>query len=276
MDGPSITGQTSSAFADRAMPPTITTASVSGHRGCVADVALVAREIPLFPVDRVLRLGTVAEARASAAPRIGWAAVFLKAYGMVAREMPVLRTWFVRGLWPRLATASESVATLAVNRTDGGDDRLCFARLASPDALPLAEIQRFVQACATRPVEEMFKRQLELEMMPGFVRRTILRWNANSTSPKRPTRIGTFSLSTLAGQQAFNRFHPTLCTTSLAYGPLEADGRCLVTLIADHRVLDGAAAARALERLEAVFGGPVTAELTAIRARPGAPRGAGA
>jgi hypothetical protein len=113
-------------------------------------------------------------------------------------------------------------------------------------------------------------------MMPGFVRRTILRWNANSTSPKRPTRIGTFSLSTLAGQQAFNRFHPTLCTTSLAYGPLEADGRCLVTLIADHRVLDGAAAARALERLEAVFGGPVTAELTAIRARPGAPRGAGA
>jgi hypothetical protein len=122
----------------------------------------------------------------------------------------------------------------------------------------------------------MFKRQLELEMMPGPVRRTILRWNANSTSPKRPARIGTFSLSALASQQAFNRFHPTLCTTSLTYGPLEPDGRCLVTLIADHRVLDGAAAARALERLEAVLGGPVTAELTALRARPGTPREAAA
>lgn len=258
------------------MPPTITTAPVSGHRGCVADVALVAREIPLFPVDRVLRLGPVAEARAAAPARIGWAAVFLKAYGLVAREMPVLRTWFVRGLWPRLATASESVATLAVNRTDGGDERLCFARLQRPDALPLAEIQAFVQACATRPIEEMFKRQLELEMMPGPVRRMILRWNANSTSPKRPTRIGTFSLSTLAGQQAFNRFHPTLCTTSLAYGPLEADGRCLVTLIADHRVLDGAAVARALERLETTLAGAVAAELTKVRDRPGGPREAAA
>ena len=52
---------------------------------------------------------------------------------------------------------------------------------------------------------------------------------------------------------AVNRFHPTICTTSLSYGPLEADGRCLVTLIADHRVLDGAAAARALQTLERVL-----------------------
>lgn len=258
------------------MPAAITTTPVSGHRGCVADVALVAREIPLFPVDRVLHLGPVAEARATAATRIGWAAVFLKAYGLVAREMPVLRTWFVRGLWPRLATSSESVATLAVNRTEGAEERLCFARLQRPESLPLAGIQAFVQACSTRPIAEMFKRQLELEMMPGPVRRTILRWNANSTSPKRPSRIGTFSLSTLAGQQAFNRFHPTLCTTSLSYGPLEPDGRCLVTLIADHRVLDGAAAARALERLGATLTGAVAAELTNLRHRPGGPREAAA
>ena len=258
------------------MQPTITTAPVSGHRGCIADVALVARELPLFPVDRVLRLGAVAEARAAAATRIGWAAVFLKAYGLVAREMPVLRSWFVRGLFPRLATSTASVATLAVNRSDGDDERLCFARLKQPDVLSLVEIQSFVDACATRPVEEMFKRQLELEMMPGPIRRTILRWNVNSTSPKRPARIGTFSLSTLAGRQAFNRFHPTLCTTSLAYGPLEADGRCLVTLIADHRVLDGAVVARALERLEETLGTTVAMELRALRDPAAAPREAAA
>ena len=258
------------------MPPAITTAPISGHRGCVADVALVAREIPLFPVDRVLHLGPVAEARAAAATRVGWAAVFLKAYGLVAGEMPVLRTWFVRGLRPRLATSSESVATLAVNRTDGAEERLCFARLQRPEALPLAQIQAFVQACTARPIAEMFRRQLELELMPGPVRRTILRWNANSTSPKRPSRIGTFSLSTLAGRQAFNRFHPTLCTTSLAYGPLEADGRCLVTLIADHRVLDGAVVARALERLEETLGTTVAMELRALRDPAAAPREAAA
>jgi len=258
------------------MQPTITTTAVSGHRGCIADVAVVARELPLFPVDRLLNLGSVAEARAAAAPRIGWAAVFLKAYGLVAREMPVLRTWFVRGLFPRLATSSASVATLAVNRGAGDDERLCFARLKEPDALPLPEIQAFVDACGVRPVEEMFKRQLELEMMPGPIRRTILRWNMNSTSPKRPARIGTFSLSTLAGRQAFNRFHPTLCTTSLAYGPLEADGRCQVTLIADHRVVDGAAVARALEQLEETLGTTVAAELRSLRNPAAAPRGAAA
>ena len=81
---------------------------------------------------------------------------------------------------------------------------------------------------------------------------------------------------TLAGRQAFNRFHPTLCTTSLTYGPLEDDGRCLVTLIADHRVLDGAAVAQALERLEETLGTAVAAELRALRNPAAAPREAAA
>ena len=258
----------------------VTRSRFSAARSCVSDVARLAREIPLFPVERTMHLGPLAAAReaagASAAAgraRIGWAAVFLKAYAIVAREMPVLRTWLVSGfpsgglrLTPRLATAAESVATLAINRIENGEDRLFWARLAAPDGRSLPEIQRFVVDCATKPVEEMFKRQLELEMVPGFLRRTILRWNMNSFSPKRAARIGTFSLSTLAGMGATNRFHPTICTTSLSYAPLDTEGRCLVTLIADHRVLDGAVAARALARLEAVLCHEMLAELRGLAA----------
>ena len=253
--------------------PTVTHSRFTTARRCVSDVARLAQEIPLFPVERTMPLGDLAASRSGAAVRIGWAAIFLKAYALVAREMPVLRTWLVRGfpagglrLSPRLATASESVATLAVNRIEEGEDRLFWARLAAPDARPLPEIQQFVVDCATQPIEEMFKRQLELEMVPGFLRRTILRWNMNSFSRKRAARIGTFSLSTLAGMGATNRFHPTICTTSLSYAPLESDGRCLVTLIADHRVLDGAVAARALERLEQVLCHEMTAELGTLNA----------
>jgi hypothetical protein len=256
------------------MPPPVHSAPMSGPRACVADIAVVARDLPLFPVDRWLHMGSVAEARSAAPFRIGWAAIFLKAYGIVAAEMPLLRTWVVRGLRPRLATAAESVATLAVNRREGDADRLCFGRLHRPDAAPLTVIQRFVDDCQTREVADMFKRQLQLEMLPGWLRRTVLRWNLHSSSPKRPSRLGTFSLSTLAGFQAFNRFHPTLCTTSLAYGPLEPDGRCLVTIIADHRVLDGATVAAALVRLEQVLATQIADELTATRqpavVRPGA------
>ena len=210
---------------------------------------------------------TAAAKHPACTSRIGWAAVFLKAYALVAREMPVLRTWLVRSFSGcRLATAAESVATLAVNRIVDGEDRLFWTRLTAPDARPLPEIQQFIVDCATKPVEEMFKRQLELEMVPGLLRRTILRWNMNSFSRKRAARIGTFSLSTLAGMGATNRFHPTICTTSLSYAPLDPDGTCLVTLIADHRVLDGAVVARALVRLEQVLCHDMSAELRTLNA----------
>jgi pyruvate/2-oxoglutarate dehydrogenase complex dihydrolipoamide acyltransferase (E2) component len=258
--------------------PIVTKSRFTAARGCVSDVARLAQEIPLFPVERTMPLGPLAAARSAvgntaaakhpaSASRIGWAAVFLKAYALVAREMPMLRSWLVHGFaGTGLATAAESVATLAVNRIEDGEDRLYWARLAAPDTRPLPEIQQFIVDCATKPVEEMFKRQLQLEMVPGFLRRTILRWNMNSFSRKRATRIGTFSLSTLAGMGATNRFHPTICTTSLSYAPLDADGNCLVTLIADHRVLDGAVVARALARLEEVLCHEMLAELRTLAA----------
>jgi hypothetical protein len=240
---------------------TVTTAPLPVGRGSVNDVALLARAIPLFPVDREMNLTEVAAARATSPMRIGWAAVFLKAYGLVAQEMPLLRSWIAGGLRQRLATAAESVATLAINRTDTGADRLFFARLPCPEAMPLARIQGFIDRHATAPIDEVFRRQLELEMVPGWLRRAILRWNLRSASPKRPGRIGTFSMSSLAGFQAGNHFHPTLCTTSLCQGPLDEAGRCRVTLIADHRVLDGATVARALERLEQVLRSELVGEL---------------
>jgi hypothetical protein len=246
------------------MRATVTTEPLSAARRCVGDVARLGRELPLFPVERTMQLAAVSDARATAAVRLGWATLFTKAYALVAREMPLLRSWLAGRVRPRLATADSSVATLAVNRMEDGADRLLWTRITAPESLPLVEIQRIIDDSLSKPVAEAFPRQLELERLPGSLRRTILRWNMRSASPKRATRIGTFSLSTLAGLGATNRFHPTLCTTSLSYAPLEPDGRCLVTLIADHRVIDGAAVARALQWLEQALTGAVVAELGAL------------
>jgi hypothetical protein len=245
------------------MPLEIASSRLPRSRALVGDVARLARGIPLFPVERALRLDAVAAARATHRPRVGWAAIFTKAYALVARELPPLRTWLAGGLAPRLVTAAESVATLAVNRVVDGEERLYWGRLHAPETLPLVAIQRYIDDCRDRPIAEVFSRQLELERTPGFLRRAVLRWNMRSANAKRATRLGTFSLSTLAGFDAVNRFHPTICTTSLSYGPLEADGRCLVTLIADHRVLDGAAAARALAWLEQALRLDIVPELAA-------------
>ena len=228
----------------------ITTVRCDGHRGCVADIAMLAKNIPLFPVDRWCNLADLSRARAASNQRIGWAAIFLKAYARVVEQTPELRSWFLPGLWPRIATTNQIVATLAINRIENDTEQLCWARLHQPETLSLIDIQRFIDECCSKPSQELFKRQRELEMLPGFLRRAVLRWNLRSASRKRSSRIGTFSLSTLAGYCASNHFHPTLCTTSVSYRPIEADGRCLVTLIADHRVIDGAVVARSLANLE--------------------------
>jgi len=249
--------------------PTVSTAPLDAGRGLVGDVAILAGEIPLFPVDRMMDLAATATARAAVPRRIGWSAIFLKAYAQVAREMPALRSWIAGRIVTRLATSSESVGLLAVNRQDEGRDRLCFARLPRPDTTPLPALQQAVDRFATRPISEVFRRQLQIESQPGVLRRAILRWNMTSTSRKRPQRIGTFTLSSLAGFEATNRFHPTICTTSLSYGPLDEQGRCLVTVIADHRILDGVPVARALVRLEEVLTRDIVAELRGLRAAPG-------
>jgi hypothetical protein len=246
--------------------PTISTQPLPVGRGVINDLAVLGRRVPLFPIDREMQLADVAAARAASARRIGWAACFIKAYAIVADEMPVLRSWLVSGFTPRLATSSFSVASLAVNRTDDGVDRLFLARLPAPDTRPLDRIQTFIDRHTSAPIEEVYRRQIELERIPGWLRRKILWWNMHSAAPKRTARIGTFSMSSLAGAGVGNHFHPTICTTSLCQGPLDDAGRCRVTIIADHRVLDGITVAKALHRLEEVLVCDIATEIRSLQA----------
>ncbi|HEY2759883.1 MAG TPA: hypothetical protein VGI75_04050, partial [Pirellulales bacterium] len=78
-------------------------------------------------------------------------------------------------------------------------------------------------------------------------------------------RLGTFTMSTLAGEGVVNRMHQTFLTTSLTYGPLDDNGKALVTLLCDHRVVDGIVAARALTDLEAALHGPIATELKTMQ-----------
>ena len=234
------------------------------QRRLVCDVVSAARRVPFFPVERMIALHDLAAARAAAASRIGWAAIFVKAYAIVARDMPPLRSWYVPGLWPRQATSGESVATVSINRPIDGADVLFWAHLPSPDRQPLPELQAAIAAHATAPVDDVFRRQQELARLPGWLRRTVLWWNLHSTSPKRAKRMGTFSVSTLASHAAFNRFHPSPLTTSLTYGPLDGQGRSLVTLLADHRLLDGVPVAKALARLDEVLHTDIARELGSL------------
>jgi hypothetical protein len=238
---------------------------ISCNRALVLDlVALAARETH-FPVERTVDLAAVASLRQRAVRRVSWTVLFMKAYAAVAANCPQLRQAFCRWPWPRLCECGENVAMVAINREHRGEDRLCWGRFISPEQSSLAELQDALDAYQHQPVEQIFRRQVRLSKLPGPLRRLALWLNLNFARKRRAKRLGTFSMSSLAGQQAYNRFHPTLLATSLTFGPLDDRGRALVTLVCDHRVLDGALAARALRALEEQMQGAIADELRSLQ-----------
>jgi hypothetical protein len=240
------------------------TLPITCNRALVLDVLRFARQVPLFPVEKAFELGEVAELRERSRPRISWVLLFLKAHALVARKHPPLRQAWISCPWPHLIEFPTSVATVAIQRQFRGEDRLCWGRFEQPEARSLVDLDRQLRRYQHEPVERIFKQQVALSRLPTPLRRGILWWNLNGSPRKRARRLGTFSLATLAGQGCLNRGHPSFHTTSLTYGPLDASGQCLVTLLADHRVLDGSRAAAALGDLERALQSDISSELKAL------------
>ncbi len=240
---------------------------IPAQRALVLDLLHFARGLPIVPCDRQFELAELADLRANVRPRVSWPALFLRAYGLVSAEQPLLRTSYLRWPWPRFYEHAATVGMISVQREHQGQDRLCWGRFVQPETQSLAEIQAALDQYQTAPVPEAFRAQVQLSQLPALVRRLIWWTNLNLLPRKRAKRVGTFGMSVLAGQGAFNRLHPSFLTTSLSYGPLDERGRMLATLLYDHRVFDGATAAAALDRLEETLRGPIAAELRALAVR---------
>jgi hypothetical protein len=254
---PGQTGSSATVAAARRVP-------LTHHRTVACDIAHFARQVPLFPVERAFDLAKLAAQRDAANPRIAWSVLFLKAYALVAARHPLLRRAYVGWPWPHFVEWPTSIGMVTVSREHEGGDRLCWAGFHSPESRQLAELNGHLRWYQTRPIEEAFAKQVRFSRLPTALRRLVWWWNLNVVGPKRASRIGTFSISSLAGQHALNRGHPTVVTTSLTYGPLDEHGRSIVTLLCDHRVLDGVPAAAALADLEGVLQGEICHELAAL------------
>jgi hypothetical protein len=144
----------------------------------------------------------------------------------------------------------EPVASLTIHRRDAyGQDRLIWARISSPHALSLVELQSKIDHFTTAPIQDVYRDGLRLERRGPLLRRLnwhlLMRWCGR----KRAKHLGTFSLSSLGHLGALNLYHPLVTATSLAMGPISQDGHCDFALICDHRVLDGVLAARSLSLL---------------------------
>src|ERR1700704_1035652 len=99
-----------------------TVRKISRPRRLVADLMHASMRVPFVSLQRTLDIRALLEARAASAQRPGWAAIFAKAFCLVAREEPVLRTLYVKWPWPHFYQLPRSVGMVAISRHEDGAD----------------------------------------------------------------------------------------------------------------------------------------------------------
>lgn len=231
-------------------------------RRLVGDLMRFSIKVPRITVQRRMDLGPVAQARNQLEPRPSWTAIFLKAYGLLSQETPELRRAYVKLPWPHLYEYPSSVASLAYERDHGGERVVLLDRIKQPESLSIVQILDRMRASRTRPVMEVkeFRRALKMTRLPTPVRRFLM-WLGLNVGRQRANYFGTFQLSVYSGLGAESLNPLTPLTTLLNYGQIDGNGSVDVRIHYDHRVMDGANIARALERLEAIMNTVVADEL---------------
>ena len=231
------------------------------------------RNIPRITVQRRMNLDPVVQARKGLDPRPSWTAIFLKGYALLSQETPDLRRAYVKLPWPHLYEYPSSIASLAYEREHGGERVVLLDRIKRPESRSLDQLARKIRASQSRPVMQVkeFRRALGMARAPGPIRRFLM-WLGLNIGRQRPNYFGTFQLSVYSGLGAESLNPLTPLTTLLNYGRIDEHGSVDVRVHYDHRVMDGANVARALERLEVIMNTEVVDEL---RNRPPAAEGSG-
>jgi len=207
-------------------------------RVATANVMVASAAIPQFTVYRALDLGRLARARETSLKGVSWTSILVRAYALVLREFPQLNgCWVGNGVQVNGAVG----VALAVDTPRG----LLAPVLADPDRVTVRELDRKV-----RDVAEAIKR--------------------GDTDPNLFSG-GTGTVSNLGGMgvQRFNALLTPPQATALSIGAVgrratvDADGElavqiaCEAGLTVDHRVADGADAARALDAMQTFLADPV-------------------
>lgn len=235
---------------------------LSAPRRLVCDLMRFSIGVPRVTVQRQMNLDPLQRARIAQASRPSWTVLFLKGYALLCRETPELRRAYVKLPRPQLYEYPESVASIAHEREHDGERAVLLSKIKCPERRPIPELAALIDAARSRPVMEIkeFRRALKVARLPGPIR-WLLMWLGLNLGSRRAHYFGTFQLSVYSGLGAESLNPLTPLTTLLNYGPISESGSVTVRIHYDHRVMDGANVARALERFEAILNGDVADEV---------------
>jgi hypothetical protein len=243
--------------------------NISLPRRLIIDLMRASMGVPFVSLSRPLNIRPLLEARAGAAVPAGWAAMFVKAFALVARDEPVLRTVYAKWPWPTLYELPKSVALVAIARVEDGEECVLPQRIAAPEAMSLAEVDAEIRHAKTAPIADvpMFRKIMRATRLPQPLRR--LSWAVGlNFGRQRGNWFGSFAVSSVAAYGG-GELHPiTPGPFIVSYGVVEPDQTVHVVIRWDHRVTDAAPIAQVLTRLEQVLYTEIAAELRAAGPKP--------
>ena len=230
------------------------------------DYLYFANKAPLLPVQRRMALGPLIAARAASPHRPPFTALFVKGFALLAQQIPELRRVYIGFPWPHLYEYPASIATIAFERDTADGVGVFGGKIKDPANLPLSEIADALRNFKEMPLEKIkdFRRILFFARLPGPLRRLLIRIALN-VGRQRANFFGTFVVSVYSalGADSLRPLFPA--TVVLNYGVIEPDGNVNVRFVYDHRVMDGATVARALQAFEKILTGPLVEEVRAWR-----------
>lgn len=243
--------------------------TISLPRRLICDLMRASMDVPFVSLSRSLDVRPLLEARAGAMAPAGWAAMFVKAFALVARDEPVLRTVYAKWPWPSLYELPKSVALIAIARVEDGGECVMPQRIAAPEAMALAAVDAEIRRAKTAPIDEvpMFRKIMRATRLPLPLRR--LSWAVGlNFGRQRGNWFGSFAVSSVAAYGG-GELHPiTPGPFIVSYGVVAPDQTIHVVIRWDHRVTDAAPIARVLTRLEQVLNIEIAAELRAAGGKP--------
>jgi len=243
-----------------------TARKISIPRRLVADLMQASIRIPFVSLQRPLNVRQLLEARALTAQPPGWAAIFVKAFSLVAREEPVLRTLYAKWPWPRLYELPRSIAMIAIARIRDGEDCVLPQKIIAADALPLAEVDARIRHAKDAPITAVpaFRKVLRVTRLPLPLRRFAWLIGLNF-GRQRANFFGSFVVTSVAAYGAGELHALSPGPFILSYGVVKQDQTVDVVIRWDHRISDAALIARTLNRLEQVLNTEIAAELRGAR-----------
>jgi hypothetical protein len=239
-----------------------TVRKISMPRRFIIDLMHASMGVPFVSLKRTFDISRLIEARAQAAQQPGWAAIFVKAFALVARDEPVLRTLYVRLPWPHFFELPRSVAMVAVARVEDGQDCILPEKVPAPEERTLSDIDAQIRRAKHAPLMEIpsFRKIMMATRLPLPLRR--LSWLIGlNVGRMYANNFGSFGVTSVAayGPGELHALSPG--PFIVTYGVVRPDRSIDVIIRWDHRVTDAAFIAKTMTRLEQVLNDEISAEL---------------